>query len=102
MTMATATIGMLALAIGGAEAWSNGPPYLPKARAIAGGLAFSTSVPLLALPYIYSLLDDARLWMRQVIADARAGHVRRVTHRRPEKILDTHRRGSVQFCQSCP
>jgi HAE1 family hydrophobic/amphiphilic exporter-1 len=43
------------------------------ARAIAGGLTFSTIVTLLALPCIYSLLDDASLWMRHVIADARKG-----------------------------
>ncbi len=48
------------------------------ARAIAGGLTFSTIVTLLALPCIYSLLDDTRLWVRRVIADARAGRVRRV------------------------
>jgi len=30
-------------------------------------------VTLLALPCIYSLLDDASLWMRHVIADARKG-----------------------------
>ena len=76
MTMATAILGMLPLAIGGAEAWNDGPPYSPMARAIAGGLTFSTIVTLLALPCIYSLLDDSRLWMRQVIADARAGRVR--------------------------
>lgn len=77
MTMATAILGMLPLAIGGTEAWSNGPAYFPMARAIAGGLAFSTIVTLLALPCIYALLDDARSWTRQVIADARAGRVRR-------------------------
>jgi HAE1 family hydrophobic/amphiphilic exporter-1 len=71
MTMATAILGMLPLALGGAEAWSDGPPYFPMARAIAGGLTFSTIVTLLALPCIYSLLDDASLWMRNVIADAR-------------------------------
>jgi HAE1 family hydrophobic/amphiphilic exporter-1 len=64
---------MLPLALGGAEAWSDGPPYFPMARAIAGGLTFSTIVTLLALPCIYSLLDDASLWMRHVIADARKG-----------------------------
>jgi HAE1 family hydrophobic/amphiphilic exporter-1 len=73
MTMATAIGGMLPLALGGAEAWSDGPPYFPMARAIAGGLTFSTIVTLLALPCIYSLLDDASLWMRHVIADARKG-----------------------------
>ncbi|HVT33722.1 MAG TPA: efflux RND transporter permease subunit, partial [Rhodanobacteraceae bacterium] len=71
MTMATAILGMLPLAIGGAEAWSDGPPYSPMARAIAGGLTFSTIVTLLALPCIYALLDDARLWVRRVIREAR-------------------------------
>lgn len=78
MTMATAILGMLPLTFGGAQAWSNGPPYFPMARAIAGGLTFSTIVTLLALPCIYSLLDDLRLWARSVVADARAGRVRRV------------------------
>ena len=71
MTMATAILGMLPLAIGGAEAWSDGPPYSPMARAIAGGLTFSTIVTLLALPCIYALLDDARNWSRRVVRDAR-------------------------------
>jgi HAE1 family hydrophobic/amphiphilic exporter-1 len=78
MTMATAILGMLPLAIGGAAAWNDGPPYAPMARAIAGGLTFSTIVTLLALPCIYSLLDDARLWMRHVIEDGRAGRLRRL------------------------
>jgi HAE1 family hydrophobic/amphiphilic exporter-1 len=78
MTMATAILGMLPLTFPGAEAWSDGPPYFPMARAIAGGLTFSTIVTLLALPCIYSLLDDARLWTRRVIVDARHGQVRRL------------------------
>jgi hydrophobic/amphiphilic exporter-1 (mainly G- bacteria), HAE1 family len=49
------------------------------ARAIAGGLTFSTIVTLLALPCIYSLLDDSRLWVRKVIRDAREGRVIRRT-----------------------
>ena len=77
MTMATAILGMMPLAIGSAEAWSDGPPYSPMARAIAGGLTFSTIVTLLALPCIYSLLDDARLWVRRVFRDAREGRVLR-------------------------
>src|SRR5262252_1103907 len=55
MTMGTAILG-------------DGPPYYPMARAIAGGLVFSTLVSLLVLPTIYALLDDARLWARQVLA----------------------------------
>jgi HAE1 family hydrophobic/amphiphilic exporter-1 len=77
MTMATAILGMLPLAIGGAEAWSDGPPYSPMARAIAGGLTFSTIVTLLALPCIYALLDDSRLWVRRVFRDAREGRILR-------------------------
>lgn len=76
MTMATAILGMLPLALGGAQAWSNGPPYYPMARAIAGGLAFSTVVTLLVLPCIYALLDDARIATRRLFAQARAGRVR--------------------------
>ena len=82
MTMATAILGMLPLAIGGAEAWSDGPPYSPMARAIAGGLTFSTIVTLLALPCIYALLDDARMWVRHVFRDAREGRI----VRRPEPL----------------
>jgi HAE1 family hydrophobic/amphiphilic exporter-1 len=42
------------------------------ARAIAGGLVFSTLVTLAALPVIYALLDDARLATRRLLRDARA------------------------------
>jgi HAE1 family hydrophobic/amphiphilic exporter-1 len=48
------------------------------ARAIAGGLTFSTIVTLLALPCIYALLDDARLWVRRVIREARGASGSRV------------------------
>jgi len=40
-------------------------------------------VTLLALPCIYSLLDDASLWLRHVIADARNG----IVVRRHEEAL---------------
>jgi HAE1 family hydrophobic/amphiphilic exporter-1 len=40
------------------------------ARAIVGGLAFSTIVTLLVLPRIYVLLDDWRLWASRVIGRA--------------------------------
>jgi HAE1 family hydrophobic/amphiphilic exporter-1 len=77
MTMATAILGMLPLCIGTAQLGGDGPPYYPMARAIAGGLTFSTIVTLLALPCIYALLDDMRLWTRQILSDGRAGRVRR-------------------------
>jgi HAE1 family hydrophobic/amphiphilic exporter-1 len=77
MTMGTAILGMLPLCLTDAQIGGNGPPYSPMARAIAGGLLFSTIVTLLALPVIYALLDDARMAMRRVMRDARAGRVRR-------------------------
>jgi HAE1 family hydrophobic/amphiphilic exporter-1 len=41
------------------------------ARAIAGGLAFSTVVSLLFLPTIYSMLDDLRHGTSRVVQRAR-------------------------------
>jgi HAE1 family hydrophobic/amphiphilic exporter-1 len=71
MTMATTILGMLPLTIGGASVGGDGPPYYPMARAVAGGLAFSTVVSLLFLPTIYTLLDDANLNLRRIIGRAR-------------------------------
>ena len=71
MTMGTAILGMLPLCFGDASIGGDGPPYYPMARAIAGGLVFSTLVSLLVLPTIYSLLDDMSLWAKRVLRDAR-------------------------------
>jgi HAE1 family hydrophobic/amphiphilic exporter-1 len=76
MTMGTAILGMLPLCLGDAAIGGDGPPYYPMARAIAGGLIFSTIVSLLVLPTIYSLLDDASLWARRVLRDVRARRLR--------------------------
>jgi HAE1 family hydrophobic/amphiphilic exporter-1 len=72
MTMGTAILGMVPLCISRTGIGGDGPPYYPMARAIAGGLIFSTIVSLLVLPVIYSLLDDASLWAKRVLRDARA------------------------------
>ncbi|MCW5569028.1 MAG: efflux RND transporter permease subunit [Dokdonella sp.] len=77
MTMGTAILGMVPLCIGNVQIGGDGPPYFPMARAIVGGLVFSTLVTLLALPVIYSLLDDARTWLRNVLRDGMSGRVRR-------------------------
>jgi len=61
MTMGTTILGMMPLCIGGAQIGGDGPAYYPMARAIVGGLAFSTIVSLLFLPTIYAVLDDLRL-----------------------------------------
>lgn len=60
MTMGTAILAMVPIAISNTQLAGDGPPYFPMARAIAGGLAFSTVVSLLFLPTIYALLDDLR------------------------------------------
>lgn len=69
MTMGTAILAMVPIALAKTQMAGNGPPYYPMARAIAGGLAFSTVVSLLFLPTIYAMLDDlraatARQWRR--------------------------------------
>lgn len=60
MTMGTAILGMVPIALSTTQMAGSGPPYYPMARAIAGGLAFSTLVSLLFLPTIYAILDDMR------------------------------------------
>ncbi|MBU6199137.1 MAG: efflux RND transporter permease subunit, partial [Xanthomonadaceae bacterium] len=72
MTMGTAILGMVPLCLSDATIGGGDTPYYPMARAIAGGLVFSTLVTLAALPVIYALLDDARLATRRVLRDARA------------------------------
>ncbi len=71
MTMGTAILAMIPIALSDTQVAGEGPPYYPMARAIAGGLAFSTVVTLLFLPTIYTLLDDLRAGTARSIARAR-------------------------------
>ena len=71
MTMGTAILAMVPIAVGGTQMGGNGPAYYPMARAIAGGLAFSTIVSLLFLPTIYAMLDDLRAGTTRLIRRAR-------------------------------
>lgn len=71
MTMGTAILAMIPIAIGDTRMAGDGPSYYPMARAIAGGLAFSTVVSLLFLPTIYAVLDDWRLRQRALWQRAR-------------------------------
>jgi HAE1 family hydrophobic/amphiphilic exporter-1 len=66
MTAGTTVLSLLPLCVVTTQIGGNGPPYFPMARAIVGGLAFSTLVTLLVLPTIYSLLDDLRLWSTRI------------------------------------
>jgi HAE1 family hydrophobic/amphiphilic exporter-1 len=72
MTMGTTILGMLPLCLAGAQIGGDGPPYYPMARAVAGGLAFSTVVSLLFLPTIYALLDDLAETTSRIIQRAKA------------------------------
>ena len=61
MTMGTAILAMVPIALSTSDRQpATCPAYYPMARAIAGGLAFSTIVSLLFLPTIYAMLDDLR------------------------------------------
>ncbi|MBN1970791.1 MAG: efflux RND transporter permease subunit [Candidatus Delongbacteria bacterium] len=60
MTAGTTILSMLPLCIAQTQIGGDGPPYYPMARAIAGGLFFSTVVTLLILPSVYIILDDIR------------------------------------------
>ena len=71
MTMGTAILAMVPIALSNTQIAGDGPPYYPMARAIAGGLAFSTVVSLLFLPTIYAILDDMRSGTSRVIARSR-------------------------------
>ena len=70
MTMGTAILAMVPIALN-TQTVDGMPPYFPMARAIAGGLAFSTVVSLLFLPTIYALLDDLRNGTARLVRRAR-------------------------------
>lgn len=78
MTMGTAILAMVPIALQTSSASNDMPAYFPMARAIAGGLAFSTIVSLLFLPTIYAMLDDLR--------NATARGIRRARLRRGERL----------------
>lgn len=60
MTVCTTIAGMIPLALGDARVGGMGPTYYPMARALIGGLAFSTVITLLVLPLVYVLFDDMK------------------------------------------
>ena len=73
MTVATTIVGLLPLAMGTTQVGGDGPPYFPMARAIIGGLAFSTVVSLLVVPALYVYFDSLAAWGRKVMRTARQG-----------------------------
>lgn len=71
MTVATTVVGLSPLAVSTTQVGGGGPAYFPMARAIIGGLLFSTVVTLIVLPAVYVLLDDLGQWAKQVWGRAR-------------------------------
>jgi len=77
MTVATTILGLSPLAIGTTQVGGDGPPYYPMARAIIGGLAFSTVVSLLVVPAFYAYFDSLSRWWRKVKRTARGAQASR-------------------------
>ena len=78
MTVATTIVGLAPLAMGTTQVGGDGPPYYPMARAIIGGLAFSTVVSLLVVPALYVYFDSLAAWGRKVMRTARQGRAHAV------------------------
>ncbi len=72
MTVATTIVGLAPLAMGTTQVGGDGPPYYPMARAIIGGLAFSTVVSLLVVPALYIYFDSLAAWGRKVMRTAKS------------------------------
>ena len=72
MTVATTIVGLAPLAMGTTQVGGDGPPYYPMARAIIGGLAFSTVVSLLVVPALYVYFDSLAAWGRKVMRTAKS------------------------------
>ena len=73
MTAATTIVGLAPLAVSTTQVGGDGPPYFPMARAIIGGLAFSTVVSLLVVPAFYAAFDSLSAWSSRVMRTARGG-----------------------------
>lgn len=70
MTAATTVLGLLPLCFGTTQIGGDGPPYYPMARAIVGGLTFSTVITLIILPTVYIMLDDIKKWAGRIWSHA--------------------------------
>ncbi len=67
MTAGTTVFSLIPLCIATTQIGGDGPPYFPMARAIVGGLTFSTLVTLIILSTIYILLYDLSNWGRRLV-----------------------------------
>jgi hydrophobic/amphiphilic exporter-1 (mainly G- bacteria), HAE1 family len=64
MTAATTICGLIPMAIGNAAL--VGMPYAPMGRAMAGGLITSTFFTLMAVPLLYTWIDDASIFVNNL------------------------------------
>jgi HAE1 family hydrophobic/amphiphilic exporter-1 len=62
MTTVAMIFGMLPLAFALGE---GSEARAPMARAVIGGLVTSTLLTLFVVPVVYTLLDDAGVWLRR-------------------------------------
>ena len=89
MTVATTIVGLTPLAMGTTQIGGDGPPYYPMARAIIGGLAFSTVVSLLVVPALYIYFDTLAAWGRRVMRTARSAKSKKKPAAPPPPELTT-------------
>lgn len=86
MTAGTTILGLIPLCFGDNRIGGGGPAYYPMARAIVGGLTFSTVVTLIVLPTIYILLDDLSIWGRKSFQFATQGRKSEVSGTLKESV----------------
>ena len=89
MTVATTIVGLAPLAMGTTQVGGDGPPYYPMARAIIGGLAFSTVVSLLVVPALYIYFDSLAAWGRKVMRTARSANRASKPNEPPPELTTT-------------
>ena len=89
MTVATTIVGLAPLAMGTTQVGGDGPPYYPMARAIIGGLAFSTVVSLLVVPALYIYFDSLAAWGRKVMRTARTASNKSQPSEPPPELTTT-------------
>ncbi len=66
MTALTTIVGLLPMAVG--TSTFIGIPYAPLGRVVAGGIAAATVLTLFFVPFLYTVLDDARAWGFRLLA----------------------------------
>jgi len=67
MTSSTTILGVLPLAVGSSTASAGAMDAL--GRALVGGLVTGTLLTLYVVPLCYTLIDDARFWLRDFFGE---------------------------------